>query len=51
MVSHWRARAAFTPYMKSEARAASQSRIGPTLQELIRIERVEHLHTYDVLAE
>jgi len=37
--------------MKSEAHAASHSRIDPTLLELIRLERLEHLHTYEVVAD
>jgi heme-degrading monooxygenase HmoA len=51
MVSRWRDRAAFTAYMKSEAHATSHDRIDPGLQELIRLERLEHLHTYEVVAE
>lgn len=51
MVSRWQDRAAFTAYMKSEAHATSHSRIDPTLQEVIKLERLEHLHTYEVVAE
>jgi heme-degrading monooxygenase HmoA len=51
MVSRRRDRAAFTAYMKSEADATSHGRIDPGLQELIRLERLEHLHTYEVVAE
>jgi heme-degrading monooxygenase HmoA len=51
MVSRWRDRPAFTAYMKSEAHATSHDRIDPALQELIKLERLEHLHTYDVVAE
>jgi heme oxygenase (mycobilin-producing) len=51
MVSRWRDRAAFTAYMKSEAHATSHDRIDPRLQQLIRLERLEHLHTYEVVAE
>jgi heme oxygenase (mycobilin-producing) len=51
MVSRWRDRAAFTAYMKSEAHATSHDRIDPGLQQLIRLERLEHLHTYEVVAE
>ncbi len=51
MVSRWRDRASFTAYMKSEAHATSHQRIDPGLQELIRLERLEHLHTYEVIAE
>ena len=51
MVSRWRDRGAFTAYMKSEAHASSHRRIGPSLQALIKLERLEHLHTYEVGAE
>jgi len=51
MVSRWRDRASFTAYMKSEAHAISHDRIDPSVQELIKLERLEHLHTYEVIAE
>jgi heme oxygenase (mycobilin-producing) len=51
MVSRWRDRGAFTAYMKSEAHASSHRRIEPSLQALIKLERLEHLHTYEVVAE
>lgn len=51
MVSRWRDRAAFSRYMKSPEHAASHARIDPALDRLIRLERLEHLHTYDVVAE
>jgi heme-degrading monooxygenase HmoA len=51
MVSRWRDRDAFTAYMKSEAHAFSHRRIDPSLQALIKLERLEHLHTYEVVAE
>lgn len=51
MVSRWRDRGAFTAYMKSDAHASSHRRIDPSLQALIKLERLEHLHTYEVVAE
>lgn len=51
MVSRWRDRAAFTAYMRSADHATSHDRIDPRLQELIKLERLEHLHTYEVVAE
>jgi heme-degrading monooxygenase HmoA len=51
MVSRWRDRGAFTAYMKSEAHSFSHGRIDPRLQELIKLERLEHLHTYEVVAQ
>jgi hypothetical protein len=37
--------------MKSEAHAISHHRIEPRLQQMIKLERLEHLHTYEVVAE
>jgi len=50
MVSRWRDRDAFTAYMRSEQHRISHDRIDPALQAAIRLERLEHLHTYDVVA-
>ena len=51
MVSRWRDRAAFSSYMRSEAHRVSHDRIPADLEAAIRLERLEHLHTYDVVAE
>ncbi len=51
MVSRWRDRAAFKAYMKSEAHRVSHERIDPDLDRAIRLERLEHMHTYEVVAE
>jgi heme oxygenase (mycobilin-producing) len=51
MVSRWRDRAAFSAYMRSRAHQTSHARIGASLQAAIRLERLEHLHTYEVVAE
>jgi len=50
MVSRWRDRAAFKAYMRSDAHRVSHDRIRPDLDEAIELERLEHLHTYDVVA-
>lgn len=50
MVSRWSTKAAFTMYMKSEDHRASHGRIAPTLNSVIKLERLDHLHTYDVVA-
>jgi heme-degrading monooxygenase HmoA len=50
MISRWRDRAAFTAYMRSEAHRLSHQRIPADLDGAIRLERLEHLHTYDVVA-
>ena len=51
MVSRWRDRAAFTAYMRSAEHQISHDRIDPELQAAIKLERLEHLHTYEVVAE
>jgi heme-degrading monooxygenase HmoA len=51
MVSRWRDRAAFTAYMRSAEHKISHGRIPPELQEAIKLERLDHLHTYEVVAE
>jgi heme-degrading monooxygenase HmoA len=50
MVSRWRDRAAFREYMRSPEHAASHARIDPDLDAAIKLERLEHLHTFDVVA-
>lgn len=50
MVSHWRERADFTAYMKSPAHQISHDRIPAHLQDAIRLERLEHVSGYEVMA-
>ena len=51
MVSRWRDREAFKTYMRSAEHRVSHGRIDPDLQAAIKLERLEHLHTYEVVAE
>jgi heme-degrading monooxygenase HmoA len=51
MASRWRDRAAFTAYLRSADHRASHDRIDPDLKAVIALERLEHLHTYEVVAE
>lgn len=51
MVSRWRDRAAFTAYMRSAEHRTSHDRIAPDLKDAIALERLDHLHTYEVVAE
>ncbi len=51
MVSRWRDRDAFKTYMRSAEHRVSHDRIDPDLQAAIKLERLEHLHTYEVVAE
>jgi heme-degrading monooxygenase HmoA len=50
MVSRWRDRDAFTRYMRSDAHRRSHERIDPALQAVIKLERLEHLRGYDIVA-
>jgi heme-degrading monooxygenase HmoA len=51
MVSRWRDRDCFTAYMKSAAHRRSHDRVPDDLDAAIELERLEHLHTYEVVAE
>jgi len=51
MVSRWRDREAFKTYMKSADHRFSHERIDPGLKAAIGLERLEHLQTYEVVAE
>jgi len=51
MVSRWRDRGAFTTYMRSAEHRRSHDRIPPDLDAAIGLERLEHMHTYEVVAE
>ena len=50
MVSRWRDSEAFRTYMRSDAHRISHARIDDDLDSAIRLERLEHLHTYEVVA-
>ena len=50
MVSRWDSRADFTAYMRSAEHRASHDRISPSLEHAIALERLEHLHGYEVVA-
>lgn len=50
MVSRWRDRACFTTYMKSTEHKVSHDRIPPDLNKSIKLERLDHLQTFDVVA-
>jgi heme oxygenase (mycobilin-producing) len=51
MVSRWRDREAFKAYMQSQDHRVSHGRIDPGLKDAIKLEKLEHLHTYEVVAE
>ncbi len=50
MVSRWRARADFTAYMRSDAHRDSHARIPADLQQAIKLERLDHVTGYEVVA-
>ena len=51
MVSRWRDRDCFKAYMRSDDHRRSHDRIDPGLKSDIRLRRLEHLSTYEVVAE
>ena len=51
MVSRWEDRDAFKAYMKSADHRVSHARIDPGLEDAIKLERLKHLHNYEVVAE
>lgn len=51
MVSRWEDRDAFKAYMRSADHKLSHDRIPPELAEAITLERLEQMHTYDVVAQ
>lgn len=51
MVSRWADREHFKTYMKSQEHRFSHDRIDGGLKDAIALERLEHLHTYEVVAE
>ncbi len=51
MVSRWRDRECFSAYMKSTAHRRSHDRVPDDLDAAITLERLEHLRTYEVVAE
>lgn len=51
MVSRWRDRECFKAYMKSEDHQESHDRIPPELGQAIKLESLEHMHTFEVVAE
>jgi heme oxygenase (mycobilin-producing) len=51
MVSHWTDRDSFKSYMKSDAHRVSHGRIAPELKSDIKLQALEHLHTFTVVAQ
>jgi heme-degrading monooxygenase HmoA len=51
MVSRWRERSCFVAYMRSDEHARSHDRIPEDLDAAIALQRLEHMHTFDVVAE
>jgi len=50
MVSRWADRDSFKRYMKSDAHRISHGRIGADLKSDIKLQALEHLHTFTVVA-
>jgi heme-degrading monooxygenase HmoA len=50
MISRWDDRSCFREYMRSTAHRTSHARIPGHLKDAIALERLEHLHTYEIVA-
>ena len=51
MVSRWRDKDAFREYMKSNDHRVSHDRMDPLFRRAVKLERLESMHTYEVVAE
>lgn len=51
MISRWRDRSCFKAYMKSADHQRSHERIPPEIADAINLERLEHLHTFEVVSD
>jgi heme oxygenase (mycobilin-producing) len=51
MVSRWRDKDDFREYMRSSDHQVSHDRMDPMLRRAVKLERLESLHTYEVVAE
>jgi heme-degrading monooxygenase HmoA/GGDEF domain-containing protein len=51
MVSRWRDKESFKAYMRSPEHKLSHERIPREIDEVIKLRRLEHLHTFEVVAE
>lgn len=51
MVSWWRDRECFKAYMRSPEHRASHDRIPDELREVIKLERLENVTSYQIVAE
>jgi heme-degrading monooxygenase HmoA len=51
MISRWRDREAFRAYLKSSDHRVSHDRMDSSLRKAITLERLESLHTYEVVAQ
>ena len=51
MVSWWRDRECFKAYMRSPEHRTSHDRIAPELRDQIKLERLENVTSYEIVAE
>ncbi len=51
MVSRWRDKDDFREYMRSSDHRLSHDRMDPSLRRAVKLERLDSLHTYDVMGE
>lgn len=51
MVSRWQDKASFTAYMRSADHRRSHDRVADDLDAAIKLQSLDHMHTYEVVAE
>jgi len=51
MISRWLDKEKFREYMKSRDHRISHDRMDPSLKRAVTLERLENMHTYEVVAE
>jgi heme-degrading monooxygenase HmoA len=51
MVSRWRDKDAFREYLRSNDHRVSHDRVDPGLRHAVKLERLDSMHTYEVVAQ
>lgn len=51
MVSRWRHKDDFREYMRSSDHRVSHDRMDPSLRRAVKLERLDSMHAYEVVAE
>ena len=51
MVSRWRDKDAFREYLRSNDHRVSHDRVDPVLRHAVKLDRLDSMHTYEVVAQ